>query len=221
MKQPKKRGRRSRPVPANPAAQPERELTPKEQAFVTEYLVDFNATQAAKRAGYSARAARQIGTENLAKPAIAAALSSAIAARQERTQITADRVVQRLWDIADLDLGDIFEWGPEVPGGLRLKASSEMTPGARKLLAALSVERVGGVGFGDPVEYIRAGLLDKRWALEQLALHTGAIVPKGKLEVTGKDGEKLFPGVPLAVLQQVILASEAAEKEHGHMDVGG
>ena len=45
-------------------------LTAKQQRFCDEYLIDLNATQAAIRAGYSAKTARQIGTENLSKPSI-------------------------------------------------------------------------------------------------------------------------------------------------------
>ena len=43
-------------------------LTAKQQRFCDEYLIDLNATQAAIRAGYSARAAKSIGNENLTKP---------------------------------------------------------------------------------------------------------------------------------------------------------
>ena len=43
-------------------------LTDKEKAFCHEYLDDFNAAQAAIRAGYSERSAKQIGHENLTKP---------------------------------------------------------------------------------------------------------------------------------------------------------
>ncbi len=42
-------------------------LTPKQRRFVEEYLIDLNATQAAARAGYSPKTARQIATENLKK----------------------------------------------------------------------------------------------------------------------------------------------------------
>lgn len=42
-------------------------LTPKQSAFVDEYLVDLNATQAAIRAGYSEKTAKDIGYQNLAK----------------------------------------------------------------------------------------------------------------------------------------------------------
>ena len=46
-----------------------KKLTDKQRRFVEEYLVDLNATQAAIRAGYSKRTARQTGAENLSKPA--------------------------------------------------------------------------------------------------------------------------------------------------------
>lgn len=45
-------------------------LTAKQKRFCDEYLIDLNATQAAIRAGYSERTARQIGQENLMKPVI-------------------------------------------------------------------------------------------------------------------------------------------------------
>lgn len=54
-------------------------LTPKQARFVDEYLVDFNATQAAIRAGYSEKTAYSIGWENLRKPEIKKAISERIA----------------------------------------------------------------------------------------------------------------------------------------------
>lgn len=45
-------------------------LSPKQERFVQEYLVDLNATQAAIRAGYSKKTAASIGEENLRKPGI-------------------------------------------------------------------------------------------------------------------------------------------------------
>ena len=62
-------------------------LTPREERFVGEYLIDLNATQAAIRSGYSAKSARQIGAENLSKPYIAAAIAEAQAERARRTEI--------------------------------------------------------------------------------------------------------------------------------------
>ena len=71
-------------------------LTSKQQRFVDEYPLDLNATQAANRAGYSARTAEAIGHENLRKPNIAAAISESQRQRQERTQLDADMVVEGL-----------------------------------------------------------------------------------------------------------------------------
>lgn len=70
-------------------------MTEKQQRFVEEYLIDGNATQAAIRAGYSERTAYVIGHENLSKPEIASALAAARQARTERTQITADWVLEQ------------------------------------------------------------------------------------------------------------------------------
>lgn len=73
-------------------------LTAKQQAFVDEYLIDRNATQAAIRAGYSAKTAGQIGDENLKKPQIAQAIAAAMDDRSERTKIDADYVLYTIVD---------------------------------------------------------------------------------------------------------------------------
>lgn len=49
-------------------------MTDKQQMFIAEYLKDFNATQAAIRAGYSTETAYSIGNENLSKPEIKKAI---------------------------------------------------------------------------------------------------------------------------------------------------
>ncbi|MEM9223461.1 MAG: terminase small subunit, partial [Pseudomonadota bacterium] len=71
-------------------------LTPKQRRFVEEYLVDLNATQAAIRAGYSQKTARSIGQQNLTKLDITHALADAMKERTERTELSADWVIQRL-----------------------------------------------------------------------------------------------------------------------------
>lgn len=71
-------------------------LTEKQQRFVDEYLIDLNATQAAIRAGYSAKTAAVIGNENLIKPYIADAIAKAQAERSERTEVTQDYVIKTI-----------------------------------------------------------------------------------------------------------------------------
>ena len=58
-------------------------LTAKQERFVEQYLIEPNATQAAIRAGYSAKTAREIGPQNLKKLVIAAAIEKARAKRAE------------------------------------------------------------------------------------------------------------------------------------------
>ena len=71
-------------------------LTPKQQRFVDEYLIDLNATQAAIRAGYSEKTAYSIGDENLKKPEIKKAIEQAQQERQKRTLVTQDDVIRGL-----------------------------------------------------------------------------------------------------------------------------
>lgn len=71
-------------------------LTPKQQRFVDEYLIDLNATQAAIRAGYSEKTAKQMGSENLSKPDIAAVIAQKQAERSDATELNEQWVIDRL-----------------------------------------------------------------------------------------------------------------------------
>ncbi len=87
-------------------------LTAKQARFVEEYLVDLNATQAAIRAGYSAKTAGQIGDEILKKPQTQAALTERIQARSARTEITQDLVLTDIEKIKRDAMRDkVDQWG--------------------------------------------------------------------------------------------------------------
>ena len=85
-------------------------LTPKQVAFVQEYLIDLCATQAAIRAGYSAKTANVTGAKLLANAKVCAAVAAAQKARSERTQITADDVVRQLALLAFADPNELVEY---------------------------------------------------------------------------------------------------------------
>lgn len=74
-------------------------LTPKQAAFVREYLVDLNAAAAAVRAGYPERSAKQRGHELLLQPHVAAAVRDALDRRAEVTEDTAIAVLRDLLDL--------------------------------------------------------------------------------------------------------------------------
>ena len=81
-------------------------LTPKQERFVQEYLVDLNATQAAIRAGYSEKTASRIGPELLVKTCISEAIQKAMKKREKRTEVTQDYVITKLREIAEKDASD-------------------------------------------------------------------------------------------------------------------
>lgn len=73
-----------------------RELNDKQAAFVREYLVDFNATQAAIRAGYSKKTAGSQAHDLLKKPEVQAALSEGQKRLAEATETEAEWIRRRL-----------------------------------------------------------------------------------------------------------------------------
>ena len=84
-------------------------LTPKQQRFVEEYLIDLNATQSAIRAGYSEKTANEQGSRLLANVSISEAIAEAQNKRTEQTQIDAAYVLKRLVEIDQMDVLDIMD----------------------------------------------------------------------------------------------------------------
>ena len=119
------------------------ELTPKQRLFALEYLVDLNATQAAIRAGYSEESAYSIGSENLKKPEVRAFIDEALAKREARLELRADRVLLELMRVAMVDPGSMLDADGKL---LPLK---EMPEDVRRAIASVEIEEkcldAGGV----------------------------------------------------------------------------
>ena len=84
-------------------------LTEKQQRFIDEYLIDLNATQAAVRAGYSAKTAESQGSRMLRNVKVQQAIAEEMAERSKRTGINQDRVVLELARIAFVRMTDIVD----------------------------------------------------------------------------------------------------------------
>jgi phage terminase small subunit len=145
-------------------------LTDKQQAFISAYLAcGFNATEAARRAGYSDRTAHAIGWENLRKPEIATAIQQGLA---ERT-MTADEVLARIAEQARSTMDDFLD----DEGAVDLKRARER--GKLHLVKARSTTKEGE----------RIELYSAQSALELLAKHhkllTDNIAVSGTLDVKG------------------------------------
>lgn len=84
-------------------------LSAKQKRFVDEYLIDLNATQAAVRAGYSAKTAMEQGYQLLQKTSVQQAVSEHMAERSKRTGVNQDRVVTELAKIAFVKMTDVVD----------------------------------------------------------------------------------------------------------------
>ena len=80
-----------------------RPLTPKQQQFCREYLIDMNATAAANRAGYSPNTAMEQGHQLLQKTSVKAEIQRRIDERAERVEVDADYVVTELRKVVEDD----------------------------------------------------------------------------------------------------------------------
>ena len=148
-------------------------LTPKQQRFVEEYLVDLNATQAAIRAGYSAQTAAEQASRLLTNINVAGAVAEAQADRSERTQITADNVLKELALIGFEDMGDYAQWGPD---GVTLLESSDVN--TRPVAEVKETHSK----YGTSVSF---KLHDKVGALEKLGKHLGIFVDRSDVHHSG------------------------------------
>lgn len=84
-------------------------LTAKQEMFCLEYLIDLNATQAAIRAGYSEKTAKEQGYENFTKPHIQERIAKLKAERVDSVSLNSKYVLERLIEIDELDVLDILD----------------------------------------------------------------------------------------------------------------
>lgn len=158
-------------------------LTAKQARFVEEYLVDLNATQAATRAGYSVRTAKEQGYELLSKPLVSEAIAAAQAVRAEKVGMTAQRVLEQLAAFAMADLADIYD-----DAGNLLPIKDWPLPFRMGLITGMDVEQLFE-GRGEDREQIgrllKPRTADRLKVWELIGKHVGVGAFKDKLELTG------------------------------------
>ena len=164
-------------------------LTAKQIRFVDEYMVDFNATQAAIRAGYKAKTAHVIGAENLRKPKIAEEIARRQKDLQRRTEVTQDRVVKELARVAFADATDYacvetltYENEDGTVSPVQIVSPKDTDTRSDDQRAAIAGIKHGANG-------IEVKLHDKIKALELLGRHIGMF--NDKLSLSGADGGPL------------------------------
>lgn len=153
-------------------------MNARQSAFVNEYLIDLNATQAAIRAGYSAKTAYSQGERLLKNAEVAAAVSAAQAERSQRTRINADWVLSRLGAEVEADLADLYRedgsvkpvhewpliWRQGLVAGVEVERLAEGIGTVTKIKISDRIKRIDLIGKHIDVQ-----------AFKEKVEHTGAI----------------------------------------------
>ena len=157
-------------------------LTDKQEMFCHEYLIDLNATQAAIRAGYSAKTANRTASENLSKPDIQFRIAELKAQRNDLVGINAEYVLNRLIEIDQMDVLDILLQNGE------LKPIKDWPKVWRTTLSGMDVVEMVSADSAALLKKIKWP--DKVKNLELLGKHVSvqAFKEQSSHELTGKDG---------------------------------
>lgn len=160
-------------------------LNLRQKAFVDEYIIDFNGTQAAIRAGYTAKTAAITASKFLINPKIQEYLSKRLKDRERRIEIDQDYVLKRLAAIDKMDISDILTDNGEM------KPAKEWPEIWRQFISGMDVAEVFD-GSGD--ERKVSGFLKKiKWPdkvknLELLGKHVQVQAFRDNLGVSGPNG---------------------------------
>jgi len=159
--------------------------------FVKEYLVDLNATQAAIRAGYSPKTAKQQGQRLLTRDDVQGYVQKEMSKRAKRTEITADKVLEELGKIGFAEVTDFLQVRTERvlvdrdPGTgepiseirqiVLLQDTAEIPKDKLAAIAEIKQAKDGSISFK---------LHDKKGALDSIGKHLGMFVDKAQIKVT-------------------------------------
>lgn len=167
------------------------ELTPRQQRFVEEYIISGNASDAARRAGYSLRTAHRTAQENLQKPAVQRALAVLRAKASAAMQTRKQRIEEELERIAFYRGDQFFSTDDEGNVVLDAKPDADLdvvTGATRKVR-----KRYGKDGelIGEEVEH-QVKLADRQRALEMLGRIEGMFVDRKDVSLTVDVGERML-----------------------------
>lgn len=145
-------------------------LTAKQQRFCDEYLIDLNATQAAIRAGYSAKTADQQGSRMLTNVKVQQEIAEKMAERSKRTGINQDRVLQEIAKLALVNIDDVVD----------LETGRVKKIATKEDLACIQSIKIKPTEFGTEREI---KFYDKKGSLELVGKHLGMFKDKAEVEV--------------------------------------
>ena len=157
-------------------------LTTKQKIFCQEYLKDFNATNAAKRAGYSEATAYSIGSENLSKPEIQKYLNRLKSDLSKRNNITIDDLIGELKSLAFFDIKDFYDEDGN------LKPIPELSKEVAKAIASFEVDVRFDKDGNEISRTKKIKTVDKLQSIEKLMRYLGAYERDNKQRGLNIDG---------------------------------
>ena len=177
-------------------------LSPRYQAFVDNYVISKNGSDAARKAGFSENGAHVTGIRLLRIPTIKAEIDRRLAADAEKLEITRERVLREMARIAFADMGHYMKVGPD---GQPVLDFSGLTAEQTAALQEVTVEEFSdGRSDKREVRRVKFKLADKSKNLENLARHLNLFDDDNK----GKAG----PANMIAILLSEIDAQARGER---------
>ncbi len=167
------------------AGKPRQRLTPKQRKFLLEYQIDFNGSEAAIRAGYSPKTAKETAYKLLRHRLIEAALRQDQNRLAQKLEMKAEDVAREFVKIARANVTDYLTFGPD---GVQLKESAALAP--EHLSAIAEVREVFGAEGRRGVAFKLHSKLD---ALQALGKHLGMFVERHEHEVKSADVHFYLP----------------------------
>lgn len=140
-----------------------KKLTDKQERFCIEYVIDFNATQAAIRAGYSENTANEQGSQNLAKLSVKQRIQELKSKAVEKIEITHEKLLQELRNWAYSDITETISLEPSQVKELPIEV--------RRLITKYKHTKTTIEGVTK--EVIELHFVSKEKAIEMIAKHIG------------------------------------------------
>lgn len=177
----------------------EKDLTEKQKRFCKEYIFDWNATRAAKAAGYSESTAYSIGWENLKKPEIQLYIKHLKANLAEVAGVSPLMVIQEHMKIAFSSIAHLHNTWIERKEFEKLTDEQKSciqeidTKIVKRSMSELNSSTGEFEEIPINIEYVKVKLFDKQKSLDAINKMLGYDAPT-KTELTGKDGSALLSG---------------------------
>lgn len=138
-------------------------LTPRQKAFVAEYIIDKNASAAAVRAGYSPAGAASSSYHLMNNPEVRHLIDLTLGLLAERAMCTAETVIAEISKVAFASVQHFYD------AGGNLLNVADIDPDVAATIASIETEHIGGDEGMVTVKKVK--LLDKVKALDMLAKH--------------------------------------------------